>query len=235
MATALVVLGVLSAAYGVLMAFLYPAGGFFLVWIVLGAALIAAGRVEKIRRAVVGVCTACLVVAGVLCGMVWSTASATPPANLDYLVVLGAGLRPDGTPSESLRLRLDAARDYLDANPETRCIVSGGQGLGETRTESAAMHDYLIQQGVSENRITLESSSATTAENILYSRELLPSGASVGVVTNDFHLYRALRIAEKNGLAGAHGLAAPSNPLYLPHALLRECAAIVKDTVVGNI
>lgn len=235
MATALVILGVLSAAYGVLMAFLYPAGGFFLVWIVLGAALIAAGRVEKIRRAVLGVCAAALVAVGVLCGMVWSTASATPPANLDYLVVLGAGLRPDGTPSESLRLRLDAARDYLDANSDTRCIVSGGQGLGETRTESAAMHDYLVQQGVSEGRITLESRSTTTAENILYSRELLPSGASVGVVTNDFHLYRALRLAEKNGLAGARGLAAPSNPLYLPHALLRECAAIVKDTVVGNI
>lgn len=235
MATALVVLGVLSAAYGVLMAFLYPAGGFFLVWIVLGAALIAAGRVEKIRRAVLGVCAAALVAVGVLCGMVWSTASATPPANLDYLVVLGAGLRPDGTPSESLRLRLDAARDYLDANPGTRCIVSGGQGLGEIRTESAAMHDYLVQQGVSEGRITLESRSTTTAENILYSRELLPEGTSVGVVTNDFHLYRALRLAEKNGLAGAHGLAAPSNPLYLPHALLRECAAIVKDTVVGNI
>ena len=235
MATALVVLGTLSAAYGILMAFLYPAGGFFLVWIVLGAALIAAGRVEKIRRAVLGVCAAALVAVGVLCGMVWSTASATPPANLDYLVVLGAGLRPDGTPSESLRLRLDAARDYLDANPDTRCIVSGGQGLGETRTESAAMHDYLVQQGVSEGRITLESRSTTTAENIRYSRELLPSGASVGVVTNDFHLYRALRLAEKNGLAGAHGLAAPSNPLYLPHALLRECAAIVKDTVVGNI
>lgn len=235
MAITLVVLGVISAAYGILMAFLYPAGGFFLVWIALGAALIAAGRVEKIRRVVVGICAACLVVAGVLGGTVWSTASSTPPAGLDYLIVLGAGLRPDGTPSESLRLRLDAARDYLDANPETRCIVSGGQGLGETRTESAAMHDYLVQQGVSENRIVLESQSATTAENILFSRELLPDSASVGVVTNDFHLYRALRIAEKNGLAGAHGLAAPSNPLYLPHALLRECAAIVKDTVVGNI
>ena len=97
------------------------------------------------------------------------------------------------------------------------------------------MHDYLVQQGVSENRIVLESQSATTVENILFSSELLPDSASVGVVTNDFHLYRALRIAEKNGLAGAHGLAAPSNPLYLPHALLRECAAIVKDTVVGNI
>ena len=235
MAITLVVLGAISAAYGILMAFLYPAGGFFLVWIALGAALIAAGRVEKIRRVVVGICTAAVVVAGVLGGMVWSTASATPPAGLDYLIVLGAGLRPDGTPSESLRLRLDAARDYLDANPETRCIVSGGQGLGETRTESVAMHDYLVQQGVSESRITLESRSTTTAENILYSRELLPDSASVGVVTNDFHLYRALRIAEKNGLAGAHGLAAPSNPLYLPHALLRECAAIVKDTVVGNI
>lgn len=235
MATALVVLGAISTVYGVLMAFLYPAGGFFLVWIALGAALIAAARVEKIRRVVVGVCTAALVVAGVLCGMVWSTAASRPPAGLDYLIVLGAGLRPDGTPSESLRLRLDAARDYLEENPDTRCIVSGGQGLGETRTESDAMFDYLVQQGVSTSCIVRESRSTTTAENIRYSRELLPEGASVGVVTNDFHLYRALRIAEKNGLAGARGLAAPSNPLYLPHALLRECAAILKDTVVGNI
>ena len=235
MATVLVVLGAISAAYGVLMAFLYPAGGFFLVWIALGAALIAAGRVEKIRRAVCGICAAVLVAAGVLCGMIWGTASATPPAGLDCLVVLGAGLRPDGTPSESLRLRLDAACAYLADNPETTCIVSGGQGLGETRTEADAMFDYLIEQGVSQDRIVREDRSSTTAENILFSRELLAPGASAGVVTNNFHLYRALRIAEKNGLSGAHGLAAPSNALYLPHAMLRECAAIVKDTVVGNI
>lgn len=235
MATVLVVLGAISAAYGVLMAFLYPAGGFFLVWIALGAALIAAGRIEKIRRVVCGVCAAALVAAGVLCGMVWTTAASTPPANLNYLVVLGAGLRPDGTPSESLRFRLDAARDYLEANQETTCIVSGGQGFGEAQTEADAMLDYLLDEGVPEARIVQERESSTTAENIQFSEKLIEPGSSVGIVTNDFHLYRALRIAEKNGLVGAHGLAAQSNPLYLPHALLRECAAIVKDSVVGNI
>ena len=80
-----------------------------------------------------------------------------------------------------------------------------------------------------------EDRSTTTAENVRNSAGLVEPGATVAIVTNDFHLYRALRIAKRNGLAGAHGLAAPSNPLYLPQAALRECAAIVKDALVGNI
>lgn len=235
MAYVLIGLGALSIAYGILMAVLYPAGGFFLVWIALGAALVAAGRIQKIRRVVCGVCAAGLIAAGVICGMICGTAAATPPAGLDYLVVLGAGLRPDGTPSESLCYRLDAAHDYLEANPDTLCVVSGGQGFGEVRTEADAMLDYLVDAGVPEDRIIQERESSTTAENIRFTRELLPAEATVGVVTNDFHLYRALRIAQKNGLPEAQGLAAPSNPLYLPHAMLRECAAIMKDAAVGNI
>ena len=112
---------------------------------------------------------------------------------------------------------------------------AGGQGFGEAQTEADAMLDYLLDEGVPEARIVQERESSTTAENIQFSEKLIEPGSSVGIVTNDFHLYRALRIAEKNGLTGAHGLAAQSNPLYLPHALLRECAAIVKDSVVGNI
>ena len=54
-------------------------------------------------------------------------------------------------------------------------------------------------------------------------------------MTNDFHLYRALRIAHRNGLTDAYGLAARTNPLYLPQATLRECAAIVKEALTGNL
>ena len=231
----LAALGVLSAAYGVAMAFLYPAGGFFLVWIALGAALLVAARVRRARRAICVVCLAALLGAGALCGVIATTAAAVPPAGLDYLVVLGAGLTPEGTPSEALAFRLDAALDYLGENPDTVCVVSGGQGLGESRTEADAMHDYLIEHGLPEARIVCEDRSTTTAENVRNSVELIEDGSTVGVVTNDFHLYRALRIAEKNGLADAHGLAAPSNPLYLPQSALRECAAIVKDALVGNL
>lgn len=235
MATVLTVIGVLLAIYGVAMALLYPAGGFFLVWLALGAALVAAARVERAR---VVICAALLVVllaAGALCGLIASAAATRPPAGLDYLVVLGAGLRPDGSPSETLRYRLDSALAYLDENPETTCVVSGGQGVGESRPEADAMAEYLVANGLDEGRIVREARSTSTVENIRYTSELVPADATAAIVTNDFHLYRALRTAEKNGMAGVYGLAAPSNPLYLPHAALRECCAIVKDALVGNI
>lgn len=235
MVVALTVLGAVLVAYGALMAALYPAGGFFLVWVAMGAALLVASRVERVRLLVCAAFAVVLLAVGGLSALIATTAAATPPAGMDRLVVLGAGLRPDGYPSETLRFRLEAALRYMDENPETTCIVSGGQGFGEPLTEADAMAEYLVARGMDESRITKEELSTTTAENVLNSSELIEPGASVAVVTNDFHLYRALRIAEKNGLPGAHGLAARTNPLYLPHATLRECAAIVKDALVGKI
>lgn len=241
----LTVLGAVSIAYGALMAALYPAGGFFLVWIALGAALVAAGRARRTgawgrlarwaRWLVAGAAVLALAAVCGLCALIASAAAATPPTGLDCLVVLGAGLRPDGTPSEALTYRLDAALGYLEANPRTRCVVSGGQGFGEVRAEADAMYDYLLEHGLDPARVTREDRSEDTAENIRNSAVLLAPGESVAIVTNDFHLFRALRIAERNGMAGAAGLAAPSNALYLPQSALRECAAIVKDALVGNL
>lgn len=235
MVVALTALGVIFVGYGALMAVLYPAGGFFLVWIAIGAALLVASRVERVRLAVCVAFAVGAVAVGALSALIATTAAATPPAGVDCLVVLGAGLRPDGYPSETLRFRLEAALAYLDENPETACIVSGGQGFGEPLTEADSMAEYLVARGLDESRITKEELSSTTAENVRNSSELIAPDASVAVVTNDFHLYRALRIAERNGLPGAYGLAAPTNLLYLPQATLRECAAIVKDALVGNL
>lgn len=234
MGIALLCVGVVCAAYGLLMAVLYPAGGFFLVWLGVGLALVLAWRFERARAAVCAVLVAGLLVVGALSAKILGAASLRPPDRLDALVVLGAGLLPDGSPSEALRFRLDAAVEYLEENPSTTCVVSGGRGVGEVRAEAEAMEDYLVARGVDARRITKEGSSRTTVENIRNSAELLAPGSSVGVVTNDFHLCRALLLAEGNGLPGAYGLAARSNPLYLPNAVLRECAAIVKDVLVGN-
>ena len=57
----------------------------------------------------------------------------------------------------------------------------------------------------------------------------------VGIVTNDFHVYRALCVARKAGLANCCGIAAYSTPSFLPNNLLRESLGIVKDFVAGNI
>ena len=153
-------------------------------------------------------------------------------AILDALLTKEAQLQaegyvaPSGTPAN-----VDNVRCACETFVTTGTVVVAG----EVRTEADAMAEYLVEHGLDEGRITKEERSSTTAENLRFSSALLEPGAEVGVVTNDFHLYRALRIAERNGLPGAHGLAAPSNPLYLPQAMLRECVAVVKDALFGNM
>lgn len=235
-------LGALFVAYGFAMAARYPAGGFFLVWLALGAAFLAlawamrTGRWSRlptwVRRGVCALAVTAVVGVGGLAAYIMSAASAVAPPGLDYVIVLGAGLRPDGTPSEALRYRLDTALAYLEGNEGTTCVVSGGQGFGEVRTEASSMAEYLCERGVDAGRIVLEERATTTDENIEYSAALIgDASASVGIVTNDFHLYRALAAARTHGLVDAYGIAAPSNPLYLPQSLLRECAAVIRDAL----
>ena len=246
MAIVLIAVGVVSVAYGAAMGVLYPARGFFFAWIVAGAALLAAGWAHRtgawqvlpvwIRRIAVAVMA--LVTCGVFagCALIMCAAASIPPANLDYIVVLGANLNADGSPKETLRYRLDEAAAYLELNPETACIVSGGQGPDEPCSEAEAMARYLEATGVDASRILLEDRSTTTAENLRFSAALLDSpDASVGVVTNDFHVLRATRIARRQGLTSVYGISAPTNPLYLPQACGRECVALAKDAMVGNL
>lgn len=246
MAIILIAVGVVSVAYGAAMGVLYPARGFFLAWMVVGAALLAAGWAHRTgawqalpawtRRIAVAVMA--LVAWGIFtgCALIMSAAVSTPPANLDYIVVLGANLNADGSPKETLRFRLDEAAAYLELNPETTCIVSGGQGPDEPCSEAEAMARYLEATGVDASRILLENRSTTTAENLRFSAALLDSpDAFVGVVTNDFHVLRATRIARRQGLSNVYGISASTNPLYLPQACVRECVALAKDAMVGNL
>ena len=245
MAFVLLVLGVVCLAYGITILLVFSGTLFFAVWFVMGAALIAwsslvaRGTWEALPSPARGiVCT--IAVAGValvlaLGGLIMRDARREPPAGLDYLVVLGAQVKQDG-PSVVLRYRLDAAYDYLAANPGTMCIVSGGQGPNEPFPEADGMAEYLIGRGIEESRILREPASTTTVENIAFSRELMENdAASVGIVTNDFHVFRATRIARAQGLDSAVGVPAGSVAWYLPNNVLRECLGVVKDVLVGNM
>ena len=155
--------------------------------------------------------------------------------NLDYVIVLGAQMRADG-PSTVLKYRLDKAIEYLNENPNTICIVSGGQGPNEPYPEAEGMHKYLVENGIDAERILIENKSNSTVENIIFSKELMKENyAGVGIITNNFHVYRALRIAENQNLEGACGIAAGSNVLYLPNNVLRECCAILKGLILNTI
>lgn len=109
------------------------------------------------------------------------------------------------------------------------CIVSGGKGPNEPFPEAQGMADYLKEHGIDEQRILEEPDSKTTEENIVNSKKLISDDdASVGVITNNFHMFRALQIADKYGLDNAQGIAAGSPPNMLVNNMVREFFAEIK-------
>lgn len=167
--------------------------------------------------------------------MILHSASKTPEADAEYMIVLGAQVRGD-KPSLSLQARIDTAAEYMLAHPKVTAICSGGQGKGENKSEAAAIRDGLLAAGISADRILLEDASTSTVENLRFCRKLLPAADTpVVIVTNDFHCHRAGRIAEKCGYENASTLAAGQFLLTTPHYFLREFFALFKDFIVGNL
>ena len=149
------------------------------------------------------------------------------PENADYLIILGARVK-GSVPSLSLQYRIDKAAEYLTANKHTLVIVSGGKGPREDISEAKAMQQGLIAQGIEEARIMMEDKSTTTYENIVFSKELIPDTAVLGlVVSNDFHIYRADEIAKKEGL-DLKGIPAKTPKVSLLKSYTREYLAITK-------
>lgn len=170
----------------------------------------------------------CLLLFAGVEGMILKGAIQTPPADLDYVIVLGAHVRSTG-PSRALILRLDRAYDYASENSDTLLIVSGGKGSNEPCTEASAMRDYLLKKGLPESRILMEDQSVNTRENLIFSKTFLPEHASVGIVSNGFHICRALHLSKTLGYKNAAGIPAKGDLITQPANLLREFFAVVKD------
>lgn len=160
---------------------------------------------------------------------------AKPEAGLDYVIVLGAQVR--GTaPSRALRMRLDCAAEYARENPETVFVLSGGQGPDEGISEAECMYRCLVQQGIPEERLLREDQSASTRENLLYSAKYFDrAGDRIGILTNSFHVCRALALAKKQGYEKVCGIPAPSDPGMQPHNILREICGLLAAKLTGTI
>lgn len=158
-----------------------------------------------------------------------------PVANgtAEYVIVLGAKVKPGGVPSLSLKNRLEEAVKYLNKYPHVKVIVSGGQGADEDRTEASVMLKYLQDNGIDTNRILVEDQSTSTYENLLFSKELLPTGTKrITIVSNDFHLKRAKYLAES--LDFEVDVVAAETPKSVEAKLkLRERAALLKTYIIG--
>lgn len=160
---------------------------------------------------------------------------------VDAVIVLGAGVNGE-TPSAALWSRIRAAEDYLEIHPDVPVVLSGGQGAGEAISEAEAMRRALWKEDGAENaRLLLEERSTNTAENFRFSKALLEEWgldtgtATIAVVTNDFHCFRAHMIARRQGLKTI------DVPAELPwwwltaNYYLREAFAVVKTSLFDLI
>ena len=160
-------------------------------------------------------------------------ATATPR----WIMVLGAFVRPGRIP-RALKARLDTAYGYWRHHPEAFLVVTGGQGPDEYDAEAHAMAAYLRSIGAPAQAIVEEDASTTTGENMRFSRQLIDErggeGAGIVVVTNDFHLYRAVGLARQAGFQRVYALPAPSPLTTRPHFVVREVLALLQDKLRGR-
>lgn len=148
----------------------------------------------------------------------------------DYIIVLGAQMRNWG-PSVVYKFRLDAAAEYLNNNPNTTVIVTGGQGANESISEGEGGKAYLIEQGIPEDRILVEKESLDTQQNITNALAMIDDNENtkIGIVTNNFHLFRGILLAKRYTEAKITGIAAFTEYQFLPNNMVRETFGILKD------
>ena len=154
--------------------------------------------------------------------------------NLEYIIVLGAHVQ--GTRlTLALLERIRRALQYLEENPETKAVLSGGQGEGEDISEAQAMCNYLVEHGIDRERLILEGRSTSTTENLKFSLEIIGLDHSVGVVTNNFHVFRGTAIGKKCGCKEIYPIPSRYRSWRLLIYIPREILAIIKDKIMGNL
>ncbi|MCD7773416.1 MAG: YdcF family protein [Ruminococcus sp.] len=147
------------------------------------------------------------------------------------VIVLGCKVKGK-RPSRMLRYRLDKAYEYLCENEDAVCIVSGGQGNDELISEAECMYGYLVGKGIESKRIIKEDKATSTEENLKLSKKIIDERsltASVSIVTDGFHQYRASYIAKKCGYKRVYALCAYTKWQYIPSYWVREWAAILNE------
>ena len=196
-------------------------------------------RRRALRIALAALLILGLAVFGVIEAPIIRDARTDAPDDVEYLVVLGAGLHGD-VPSLSLTDRLNAALDWLEAHPDCVAVVSGGQGPGETMTEGEAMEVWLEARGVASERIIVEDAATSTWENLENSFALIrerggePDG-NTAIVTSEYHLYRAKAMAGKLGVE-CYGVAGRTSwPTLAINYFIREGFAVTYYRLTGEI
>ena len=156
----------------------------------------------------------------------------------DYLILLGGGIDKNGNLPKPVLNRVETAASYLQNHRETICVVTGGTLKWLPVAEAPQLKKELVQRGISPERILVEDKALDTIQNFQFSCDLLSEftgktkreilDSRIIVVTNNFHLRRAQRLAKRMGFSDIYGLGSGCAPFRVLHNYLREILAYLK-------
>lgn len=150
------------------------------------------------------------------------------PKKADVAIVLGAAVW-ENQPSPGLRERLDLALQLYRDEYVPFLLVTGGLGEGQQVDEATVMKKYLLENGVPEDSIIMETKATTTYENLANSKKLMDEYTfkSALIVTHGYHLARAMDIAKELQVP-AEPVGVSSDVLFTPYHKAREILAYTK-------
>lgn len=179
-----------------------------------------------------------LLICGITEAVIIHASFGDPKEDCEYVVVLGAKVRPDG-PSVSLMDRIRTAAKYLDENPEVIAIVSGGKGADEPITEAKCMYDELVALGIDPRRIWVEDKATSTWENLHFSLDLIEKHTGrrpvkIGILSSEYHLFRASLFAKACNVEAVGIPATTSRLSQRINHFMREIAGVWHYILLGG-
>ena len=199
-------------------------------------------RFPKFGRIVTRGVTVAVVIGFLICavteGLILHASLGSAEEPVDYVVVLGAKVRSWG-PSISLWDRIYAAADYLTEHPDVVAVVSGGQGDDEPETEAECMYRELVNLGIDPQRLWMEENATSTWENLNFSLDLIEEKTGerpqkLGVLSSEYHLYRASRFAKACGVEFVGIPAKTSRLSQKINHFMREVAGVWHYILLGG-
>ncbi|MCM3268845.1 SanA/YdcF family protein [Paenibacillus elgii] len=153
--------------------------------------------------------------------------------NADAILVLGAYVYPDGRVSDMLRDRLETSIEAYREEKAPKVIVSGDHGR-QDYDEVNTMKQYLLNQNLKNENVFMDHAGFSTYESLYRAKEIFKVNKLI-IVTQDYHLSRAVYIARKMGIE-AYGIAADKMSYGdTKKYKIREVLARNKDFINANI
>ncbi len=147
--------------------------------------------------------------------------------DVDCILVLGCGVRSDGTPSDMLRDRLQRSVELYQLGAAPKLLMTGDHGR-EGYDEVDVMKSFAVDAGIASENVFMDHAGFSTYESVYRAKEIFQA-KKVIIITQQYHLYRAIYIAQQLGLE-AYGVASDYQPYYgQTKRDIREVLARVKD------